>query len=96
MRRRNQLTFILCVVQGILSIIQIKNQITFITPLVQRELKDGYRNPDGICVDENVPITDGLHLFFFFLNIFFKHAALDEATHLVWIQVRQAQKSYSN
>lgn len=28
---------------------------------------------------------------FFFLNCFFKHAAPDKTTYLVWIQVQQAQ-----
>lgn len=69
-----QLTLILCVVQGTLSIIQINKQdhSHSITALVRRELKDEDRNLTGVCVcvDEDEPITDGLHLLFFFFVCF--------------------------
>lgn len=73
-RRRNQITFKLCVVQRILSMIEINEEIvhihdTFGPTRTERRL------------DEKLPITDGLHFCFFF-----KHAALVKATRVVWIQ----------
>lgn len=61
-RRRNQITFKLCVVQRILSMIEINEEIvhihdTFGPTRTERRL------------DEKLPITDGLHFCFFFLNM---------------------------
>lgn len=64
----------LCVVQGILSINNTNQNrsFTFINTFGPKRTERRIQKPGGdrLCVDETLPITDGLHFFFFFFFCF--------------------------